>query len=141
MSDPKDKFKVVVKVNRLMMEVLDEKGQPIIDIKRDTFQNEYQETRERQYRRDDILYLPMSRIKKLGKSIEIVLEPVKVAPVKEPEPVEEISDGEDEPSDDSETPEEETKGKGTGEPTVADLIPKEGSKEKSPAKKSKTPGK
>lgn len=140
MSDQEDKFKVVVKVNRLMMEVLDEKGQPIIDIKRDTFQNEYQETREKQYRNGDILYLPMSRIKKLGKSVEMVLEPVKVAPVKEPEPVEEISDGEDEPSDDSETPKKE-KGEGSGEPTVADLIPKEDPKDKSSAKKSKTPGK
>lgn len=114
-----DKYKCRVTANRLVMEVLDEEGNPVVVTKKDTFGQSYQETAEVQYRKGDIIFLPEHAIKPRLSSLEMVLEPVKVAPVR----------GESGPQDTPDTPDtpdtsntESTKEK--GEVTVSDLIPK-----------------
>lgn len=114
-----DKFKCEVTANRLVMEVLDDNGNPVVVSKTDTFGQAYKETAEVQYRKGDIIFLPEAAITPRLGSLKLVLEPVKIAPVLEsaskdkPEPV--VS--EDLPDTNSTKDDEEV--------TVADLIPKE----------------
>lgn len=125
-----DKYKCEVTANRLVMEVLDDDGNPVVVSKTDTFGQPYQETAEVQYRKGDIIFLPDSAIQPRLSSLKLVLEPVKIAPVLQskssdkdtPEPV--VSE------DLPDTKEEK-------EVTVSDLIPKE--KAKVEEKKAKTP--
>lgn len=109
------RYKARVMMNRLVMEKLDDQNKPIVITKKDTFGVEYQETELVQYRKGDIIYLPMDIIKGKGTSLELVMEPVKVQAVGEPE-----------------TPNEEEE----KAPTVAEMIPKE-SEDKNKDKKGK----
>lgn len=116
-----DKYKCEVTANRLVMEVLDDDGNPVVVNKKDTFGQPYQETAEVQYRKGDIIFLPEAAIKPRLSSLKLVLEPVKVAPVLEsksvrkytPEPV--VSE---DTLDTKSTKDDE-------EVTVSDLIPKD----------------
>jgi len=127
-----DKYKCEVTANRLVMEVLDNNGNPVVVTKTDTFGQSYQETAEVQYRRGDIIFLPEAAIKPRLSSLKLVLEPVKIAPVLQGK------------SSDEETPEpvksedvSDTKSvKDDKEVTVSDLIPKE--KDKVAEEKPKT---
>ena len=127
-----DKFKCEVTANRLVMEVLDEDGNPVVVGKTDTFGQAYKETVEVQYRRGDIIFLPEAAITPRLSSLKLVLEPVKIAPVLEsknvakdnPEPV--VS--KDLPGTNSTKDDEEV--------TVSDLIPKD--KPQAPEEKPKT---
>lgn len=132
-----DKFKVRVLANRLVMEAFDDDGKPIVVTKTDTFDESYQETLEVQYRRGDIIYLPMAEIEKRRNSLEMVLEPVKVGPVIQDPKIPESEELEPEEPEEASfkvpmTAEEKDKDE---EPTVAQLIPKKDkSKDKSPGK-------
>jgi len=126
-----DKYKCEVTANRLVMEVLDDDGNPVVVTKKDTFGQSYQETAEVQYRGGDIIFLPEAAIKPRLSSLKLVLEPVKIAPVLEdkssdkvvPEPVVEKDPGTESTKDDKDV-------------TVSDLIPKD--KPKAPEEKPKT---
>lgn len=125
-----NKYKCEVTANRLVMEVLDDDGNPVVVNKIDTFGQPYQETAEVQYRKGNIIFLPEAAIKPRLGSLKLVLEPVKIGPVlqnksldkDDPEPV--VSE------DLPDTKEEK-------EVTVSDLIPRE--KDKVEEKKAKTP--
>jgi len=131
-----DKYKCRVTANRLVMEVLDEDGNPVIVTKKDTFGGSYQETAEVQYRKGDIIFLPESAIKIRSSSLEMVLEPVKVGPVKKANGTAEVSS---QPEKSEKTPAKSMKDE--EEVTVADLIPKEEVKDTPKEKAKATPGK
>ena len=102
-------IKCEVTMNQLRMAVLDKDGEPVILDKEDMFGNKYKETVEATYKRGEIISLPEAAIKKLGKSVAMVMVPQ----VEEPDVAEEAvpSDG-------------EIRESGT-EKTVADMIPKD----------------
>ena len=128
-----DKYKCRVTANRLVMEVLDDAGNPVIVTKKDTFGQSYQETAEVQYRRGDIIFLPESAIKPRLSSLEMVLEPVKIAPVLEPVKTPDKIPSKPITSEST----KDTKSKKDEEVTVSDLIPKD--KTKVLPKETKTP--
>lgn len=116
-----NKFKCEVTANRLVMEVLDDDGNPVVVSKTDTFGQPYKETAEVQYRRGDIIFLPETAIKPRLGSLKLVLEPVKIGPVLESKNADkddpELVVSEDLPDTNSTKDDEEV--------TVSDLIPKE----------------
>ena len=128
-----DKYKCRVTANRLVMEVLDDAGNPVVVTKKDTFGQSYQETAEVQYRRGDIIFLPESAIKPRLSSLEMVLEPVKIAPVLEPVKTPDKIPSKPITSEST----KDTKSKKDEEVTVSDLIPKD--KTKGDPKETKTP--
>ena len=102
-------IKCEVMMNRLMIEKFDGKtGEPIIEKKTDIYGNKFKEVMEVIYRRGDIIALPESVVKKLGKSIAVVMAPVTMEEVIEPE---------------SKPEKGELKGAATGK-TVEEIIPK-----------------
>ena len=117
-----DKFKCEVTANRLVMEVLDDDGNPVVVNKTDTFGQPYQETAEVQYRKGAIIFLPEAAIKPRLSSLKLVLEPVKVGPVlKESVRPASHDPGESKSTEKSELEDVPDK----KEPTVSDLIPKD----------------
>lgn len=116
-----DKFKCEVTANRLVMEVLDDDGNPVVVSKTDTFGQPYQETAEVQYRRGDIIFLPEAAITPRLSSLKLVLEPVKIAPVLENK---KVAKGNPEPVVSKDLPDTKS-GKDDEEVTVSDLIPKD----------------
>ena len=127
-----DKYKCEVTANRLVMEVLDDDGNPVVVTKKDTFGQPYQETAEVQYRRGAIIFLPDSAIQPRLSSLKLVLEPVKIAPVLESK----SADKDDPESAESEDLPDTNSTKDNEEVTVSDLIPKD--KSKAPEEKPKT---
>ena len=115
-----DKFKCEVTANRLVMEVLDEDGNPVVVGKTDTFGQAYKETVEVQYRRGDIIFLPETAITPRLSSLKLVLEPVKIAPVLESK---NMAKDNPEPVVSKDLPDTKS-GKDDEEVTVSDLIPK-----------------
>lgn len=102
-------YNCTVMMSQLRTNVLDSNGEPVIVKKKDMLGAEYSESQEKTYRRGDIISLPEAVIKKLGKSVEMVMvpqieEPVEYVP-------EEVKNG-------------EFKDSGR-EKTVAEIIPKE----------------
>lgn len=68
-------------MSQLRMAVLNASGEPNIIEKEDMFGNKYMETQEVTYRRGDTVSLPEAVIKKLGKSVAIVMVPQVDEPV------------------------------------------------------------
>ncbi|MCK5013780.1 MAG: hypothetical protein KAS66_08160 [Candidatus Omnitrophica bacterium] len=120
---PVDRYKARVTVNRLMMEVLGEDGKPIVQTKHDTFGHEYPVTVEQLYSKGDIIHLPMDVIEKKKSSLELVMEPVKIAPV--PILVTDENTIPEKKAVPDKNPVDPVSEKGIKEPTVADMIPKE----------------
>lgn len=102
-------FKCVVAVGKLRMERIVD-GKQVFNEGQDINGGAYKFPEEVTYVKGDELFLPKERIEQLGKSVELVLEPVAVAPV-----TKKVSDSDDEEEDEDEK----------SEPTVADLLPKE----------------
>jgi hypothetical protein len=74
-------FRCKVRMSHLRIAVFDDNGEPIIEEKQDLFKNKYMETLERTYKRGEEIILPEAVIKKLGKSVELVMAPVEAVPV------------------------------------------------------------
>jgi hypothetical protein len=74
-------IKCRVMMSQLRMAVLNASGEPNIIEKEDMFGNKYMETQEVTYRRGDTVSLPEAVIKKLGKSVAIVMVPQVDEPV------------------------------------------------------------
>lgn len=127
-----DKYKCEVTANRLVMEVLDDDGNPVVVSKTDTFGQDYKETAEVQYRRGDIIFLPEAAITPRLSSLKLVLEPVKIAPVLESK---KVAKGNPEPVVSKDLPDTKS-GKDDKEVTVSDLIPRD--KPKASEEKPKT---
>lgn len=106
-------FRCKVKMSHLRLAVFDNDGEPIVEEKQDLFKNKYMETLEKTYKRGDEIILPEAVIKKLGKSVELVMAPVEAVPI-EADPSE--MDAEDAPEGDFK---EANKGD-----TVAEKFPK-----------------
>lgn len=106
-------FKCMVKMSHIKIEEFDDEGNPVIVEKMDLFKNKYMETVEKTYKRGDVIILPEAVIKKLGKSVEMVMAPVEMMAV-EADPNEVIEE---------DGPEGEFKETEDGD-TVAKMIPK-----------------
>ena len=107
-------FRCRVLMSQLRVNILNANGDATTVKKKDVFGTEYIETVEKTYRKGEELSLPEAYIKKLGKSVEIVMVPQ----VEEPMVVDEVV------STDGELRESK------GEKTVADMIPKNDVKDK-----------
>lgn len=97
-------------------------GKPVVETKTDMYGNEYEETKQKIYKRGEEASFPENIVKKLKSSVEIVTAPVFEQPVEE-EP-EKPKDGEIKDNDKGET--------------VADMIPKEESKKTTTKKTAST---
>lgn len=74
-------IKCIVRMNRLRLEQFDSNGKPVVIEKQDMFGTQYPETQEVTYRRGDTVSLPEAVIRKLGKSVEMVMVPQVDEPV------------------------------------------------------------
>jgi len=99
-------IKCVVNVSQLRTEVLDDNCEIIVEDKADFNGAPYKATKEITYRKGDEVYLTKEKIKKLGKSVTVVMAPVELVPVT------------------SETPDDPSEKDKSKTPTVAETIPK-----------------
>ena len=118
-------IKCIVRMNRLRLEQFDSNGKAVVIEKQDMFGTQYPETQEVTYRRGDTVSLPEAVIKKLGKSVEMVMVPQVEEPVVSEQTI--PADG-------------ELKSSGR-ERTVAEIIPKDKDEKGSDAKPSSPKGK
>ncbi len=102
-------IKCEILMSQLRMEEFDSDGKPIVVEKQDMFGNNYMERKEITYRRGAVVALPEAVIKKLGKSVAMVMVPQVDEPIVDIQPV--VRDGEFKLSG--------------REKTVADMIPKD----------------
>ena len=126
-----EKYKCEVTANRLVMEVLDDAGKPVVVTKKDTFGQSYQETAEIQYRKGDIIFLPKAAIKPRLSSLKLVLEPVKTSPVREDKSLDKVAP--------ESVVEKDLDTEGDKEVTVSDLIPKDKGSEEKPKTSAEKP--
>ena len=118
-------IKCIVLMNRLRLEQFGSDGNPIVVKKTDMFGTEDMETEEVTYRRVENVLLPEAVIKKLGKSVEMVMVPQ----VEEPVIAEQAIPGDGEIRDSGR------------EKTVAEIIPKETDVKDNGSKSSNSKGK